>query len=105
MYDLGSGGSGISFFGQEHLIKFGKLDAKSPDLVGWGLQKDSGKTRFSCSSTPDKILSTEFSGMFNHHLSKMRRAGILDKLELKWLSPSRGTCLYDVRTKFEGTGL
>ena len=40
--------------------------------------------------------------MFNHHLGKMRRAGILDKLELKWLSPSRGTFSYDVRREGQG---
>ena len=27
--------------------------------------------------------------MFNHHLSKMRDTGLLDKIELKWLSPPR----------------
>ena len=27
--------------------------------------------------------------MFNHHLSKMRDTGVLDKIELKWLSPQK----------------
>ena len=33
--------------------------------------------------------ASEFLGMFNHHLSKMRTGGVLDKIELKWLSPPR----------------
>ena len=27
--------------------------------------------------------------MFNYHLSKMRDTGVLDKIELKWLSPGK----------------
>ena len=27
--------------------------------------------------------------MFNYHLAKMRKTGILTKIELKWLSPPR----------------
>ena len=30
---------------------------------------------------------TEFKGMFNYHLSKMRDTGVLDKIKIKWLSP------------------
>ena len=42
--------------------------------------------------------------MFNHHLSKMRRAGILDKLELKWLSPPKPQPPKDVNEVAEALG-
>ena len=78
MYDLGSGGSGISFFGQEHLIKFGKLVAKSPDLVGWGLQKGSGKIEFSCLSKIGAIEGPTFANfLFTSLLKFINYRGLL----------------------------
>ena len=52
--------------------------------------------RYNCSNVSNpremahfKIKSPEFGGMFNYHLAKMRKSGVLAKTELKWLSPDR----------------
>ena len=36
-----------------------------------------------------KLVSSEFRDMFNYHLAKMRKSGILSRIEMKWLSPDR----------------
>ena len=42
--------------------------------------------------------------MFNHHLAKMQAKGILDRIELKWLSPPKPQPPEDVKEVAEALG-